>query len=207
MTMTLGPTYFDEISAQYQPDTVIIEPSQNVFGHLDPATVILPQTALGTLIQAPPIPASHERAVLAGLPSRTLASAVVLFKQPLVGAALQDELTRLGVSGGPFLYEVPAQFQSVPESGGLGRILRVGWSDPYQGTLSGWAHQLTPADDQALHLVGLPGASALQQVSSGGVVGIVIQSATVPHLSKMLDDPAVLTVEPADAVFDLGLNR
>lgn len=202
--LTIGPLDLIRLSPNPVDTNVEIVPHLNWAEHLDWRSVDLPQTALGVAIQGPiPKPAAA-LARLDRLPDNLRVSAVVFFVRPLsqdeLEPALRPSLRGLPTSFLPLLFDVPHA-----AGGGL---VRVGWTrdDSGVGGFRTWAAGLSGRDDDILGGFGLPSSDVLKQIAADGrISGVVLNDASVALLRDLASDPMVRAVQPAEAVFDLGL--
>ncbi|HEU4354795.1 MAG TPA: hypothetical protein VFT27_04330 [Actinomycetota bacterium] len=195
-------------SPAVEESIVQIQPTIDTFGRVDLDSAYVAQTPMSYLMGGSAIPASTERKVLEQLPPGMNASAVVLFDHPIDEPEVQALLASMS-SDVALLYDVP---QSARTGGGPTHIPdRIGWPseglwlppDVVDQTFAGWTATLSTGDDETLRRVGLPSSTALRQMASQGVSGVVIGSARVSDLLSLLEDPLVQTVMPASVEFSL----
>jgi hypothetical protein len=185
---------------------ITLEPTQDLLGRYDPYSVRVPESGLGQLVQGSfTITADQERRILQRLPDGMHANAVVLFEQPLDQAGVDAILASLDV---PYyfaavLFDVPQGARWVGSP--VGTRWRIGWPEASLSAFAKWASSLSASDDATLHKIGLPRAADIQAISRGSAAGVVISSASVARLLKLIDDPAVRAVMPADVEYDLGI--
>ena len=87
----------------------------------------------------------------------------------------------------------------------VGTKTRIGWPQATISAFRSWADSLSSSDDATLRGLGLPHAADIKAISRDGAAGIIISSATVPRLLRLLDNPMVQTAMPADVEYDLGI--
>jgi len=202
--LTIGPLELIRLSPDPVDANVEIAPHLNWAEHLDWRSVDLPQTALGVAIQGPVPKPAAALARLDRLPDNLRVSAVVFFAQPMSQEELEPALR-------PFLRGVPASFLpllfDVPHPAG-GRLVRIGWARDESGVggFRTWAAGLSGRDDDILGEFGLPSSDVLKRMAADGrISGVVLNDASVALLRDLASDPMVRAVQPAEAVFDLGL--
>ncbi|MBI3648587.1 MAG: hypothetical protein HY240_07565 [Actinobacteria bacterium] len=218
LTMKVDVTLSPRIPSSDPPE-IDVWVAQNALGHLDPASVSVPQTDLGMFAAGGPLPRSTAERVMAQLPEGMRASAVIAFRQPLDDATVAAFLQRWG-SGVPF---VGAGSSLILSWAPRGQAISspwlqgpVGWqadnpAQPFSQsvipTIDGfrrWVDSLSAADDETLAILGLPPVATLRQLADQGAVGIVVSDAPVRVLQQMLDDPDVRSIGLGAVAFDLG---
>lgn len=91
----------------------------------------------------------------------------------------------------------------VEESSIQGCLDKLYREDPSIPAFQRWASTLSASDDTTLHLLGLPRAADMKEISTGGSSGLVIGSISRTAALKMLEDPLVGTILATEVAFDL----
>jgi hypothetical protein len=185
------------------PPTFNLEPTQDLWGRYDPYSASVPDSALGQLVQNYNTSEDQVRQVLERLPEGMSSNAVVLFRRPLDQAGVDSVLATLDFPrfGAAVVFDVPRSARWVGSPVGTKR--RIGWPEASIRAFDAWADSLSTSDDETLHLLGLPRAEDIKEMSRGGAAGIVIASVGVDRLLELLDDPEVRTVLPGEVAHDL----
>jgi hypothetical protein len=185
------------------PPAFTLEPTQDLRGRYDPHSVSVPDSPLGRLLQNYTTPEDQVRQVLERLPDGMNGNAVVLFRRPLDQAGVDSILATLDVPrfGAAVLFAVPRSARWVGSPAGT--KTRIGWPEASIRAFGTWADSLSTSDDDTLHLLGLPRAEHIKEMSRGGATGIVIASTGVERLLELLDDPEVQTIMPGEVAHDL----
>lgn len=197
-SISTGPALFEALSPQFRSNSVEVDARLSLWGlgTLNQGSASLPQTTLGDVIHSGGLSHSGSRSILEGLPTGVLASAVVWFRQPLDQSDLDPVVSRMGIGqiDTPILFDVP------------GPARAIGWPTPNIAEFQSWTQGLSPSDDRNLRALELPSSATLKTIPSSGVKGIVIAAATRAQLLRWLDEPLVLSVNPAEVVFNVGIG-
>jgi hypothetical protein len=203
----------------------------NILGRLVIDSIpTLPETPIGQALSGGRPTKAHTHTLLAELPARIRASAVVELVTSLTAAEFADVLERTGVPGGaPALHNSPPVFLEPPyppfhiegPNPELGPARKLAWPNPSIASNAAaegeirpadpltqfktWAAKLDDGDDRNLGRLGLPPAAQIKKLARDPKVhGFILASAATATLRALLDDQAVRSVKLADVAFDLG---
>jgi hypothetical protein len=172
---------------------------RGVFGDLEVDLVGRPEaTPIGEALARGRTDKAATRAFLGSLPKAMTTSAIIEFTQPAGGKDFHNVVDTLDVRPGPVFLTDPY--------GTDGQT--VSWPNPVVSEFGAWARELRDADNDDLDALGLPPADRLKAVADRGLVyAYVLRGPSVEELSKLLDNPAIRSVNVVDVQFDLARQR
>ncbi len=200
----------------------------NLLGRVEIDSIpILPDTPVDRALGARRPANARTRKLLTQLPQRMVATAIVELAAPATVNEFNEILVGTGVrplddpmpSDMPPVFLQPPYREPVLSKAGMVRTLTwpesfsaatefMGGAIPEADSLAqfkAWAAELRDDDDRNLGRLGLPPADTIKSVARNARVhAFILETASLRQLTRLLDDPAIRSVNVADVAFDLG---